>query len=476
MRKTSLALAVIAAALGPVAGSAAAQRPEIRARLDAYVTALSSGSPEQFEAMAKENFTPALLARNADQRRQMVERVHADFGDLTIATEDMSSSTHVDVTLRSRTNDMPMVVSMDLEAAAPFRIAQVGIRVGGPAGGRGGRGGPPPLPAPPVNPRMTSPELAGALDGYLAGLARNGDFAGVVLVAKDGQPVFEKAFGTADRDKNTAMTPDLRFNIASIGKAFTKTAVGQLIAAGKLKPTDTIGALLPDYPNEAAKPATIDQLLNFRVGVADFFSEAFDQVPKDRFQSNHDYYLFVAPQPLTFAPGARTEYCNGCYVVLGEIIAKVAGVPYERYIQDHVFTPARMKSAGFLAYGDAGVAPGYTRPSAAAPWRTALGLHGRHGSAAGGAFATAADLLAFDNALRTRVLLDAKTTAWYFDNPADETRARAADAYGIAGGAKGANASLESNGTWTIVTLGNLYPPNAVRVGEALAGALYAGR
>jgi hypothetical protein len=100
-------------------------------------------------------------------------------------------------------------------------------------------------------------------------------------------------------------------------------------------------------------------------------------------------------------------------------------------------------------------------------------MHGRHGSAAGGAFASAADVLAFDNALRTRALLDAKTTAWFFENPSDETRARARDPYGIAGGAPGANSSLESNGAWTVVTLGNLDPPNAVRVGETLAAALY---
>ena len=135
-----------------------------------------------------------------------------------------------------------------------------------------------------------------------------------------------------------------------------------------------------------------------------------------------------------------------------------------------------MKSGGFLGYGDPMVATGYTRPSPGAPWTSALGLHGRHGSAAGGVFATAADLLAFDHALRTHLLLDARMTAWFLGNPADEERARAVAAYGIAGGAQGANASLESNGTWTIVTLGNLDPPNAVRVGEALAGALNAGR
>lgn len=460
-------------ALAPPLG---AQRPEIRARIDAYVKALSSGSVAQFEAMAKDHFTPELLARNTDQRPQMVARVHADFGELAIAEEDVTSPTHVDVAMKSGINSMPLTIAMDFEAAPPFRIAGVALRAGGPAGGRGGRGGPPPIAAPPIDARMSDADLAAALDGYLAGLARAGDFAGVVLVARDGKAIFEKPYGVADRERNVPMAPGLRFNYASIGKAFTKAAIGQLIAAGKVTASDTIGALLPDYPNADAKPATIDQLLNFRVGVADVFGEAFAKADKSRFQSNHDYYLFVAPQPLTFAPGARTEYCNGCYVVLGEIVQKVSGMPYERYIQERVFALAGMKTAGFLAYGDPDVPPGYTRSSPSAPWTSGAGLHGRHGSGAGGSFGTARDLLAFDDALRTHVLFDAKTTAWFFDNPSDATRPRAMDGYGIAGGAPSANASLESNGVWTIVTVGNLDPPNAVRVGMALARALYAAR
>src|SRR5262245_13043569 len=323
---------------------------------------------------------------------------------------------------------------------------------------------------------MSAAELSTALDGYLANLSRTGAVAGVVLVSKTGEPVFQKSYGVADREQNSPMSPGLRFNYASIGKAFTKTAIGQLISAGKLKLTDTIGMRLPDYPNAEAKAATIDQLLNFRVGVADFFGEAFAAADKSRFQSNHDYYLFVAPRPLTFAPGARTEYCNGCYVVLGEIIAKVSGMAYERYIQEHVFTPAGMTNAGFLAYGDPDVAPPYTRRTSDAPWTSAIGMHGHHGSGAGGSFGTVRDLLAFDTAIRTHVLRDAKTTAGFFDNPADESGPRALDPYGIAGGAPGANSSPESDGTWAVITLGNLDPPNASRVGTAIAGALRGGR
>ena len=464
---TSLLTSVIVAFVGL---SLAAQPPDIRTRIDSYVKALSSGSVDRFEAMAKENFTPELLERTAAQRRATVTRVHGDFGELSIANERITNPTHVELDMESRTNSMPLNIVMDFEPAPPYRITEVGIHAGGPAGGRGS---PPPLPPAPVNAGMSDAELSSSLDSYLAGLARSSDFAGVVLVAKRGKALFEKAYGAADRDRGTPMTTDLRFNIASIGKAFTKTAVAQLIATGRLKESDTIGALLPDYPNADAKPATIDQLLHFRVGIADFFGRAFAQMPKDRFQSNHDYFALVAPQPLTFQPGVRTEYCNGCFVVLGEIIARVSGVPYERYIQEHVFTPAGMTSAGFLAFGDPRVALGYTRQSSDHPWTSALDMHGHHGSAAGGAYATVRDLLAFDTAIRTHALLDAKMTAWFFENPADTTLQRAMDPYGIAGGAPGANASLESNGEWAIVTLGNLDPPNAVRLGQALVHGLY---
>lgn len=454
----------------------AAQRPELRAHIDAYVAALSSGSADRFEAMAKGHFTPELLARNPDQRPRMVERVHADFGGLSIAGITMTGETHADVAVRSATNTMPVTIAMDFETPPPFRIAGVAIRAGGPAEDRGGRGGPPPIAAPRIDARMSDTELSTTLDGYLAGLARDGDFAGVVLVAKDGKAVFEKGYGPADRERNLPMSAEMRFNYASIGKAFTKAAIGQLIAAGRLKTSDTIGAWLPDYPNADAKPATIDQLLNFRVGIADFFGEAFAKADKNRFGSNHDYYTFLAPQPLKFAPGARTEYCNGCYVVLGEIIAKVSGMPYERYIQEHVFAPAGMKTAGFLSYGDPNVPPSYTRQGPGAPWLPGAGGHGRRGSAAGGSFGTVRDLLAFDNALRTHALFDARTTAWYFDNPEEATRARALSAMGIAGGARSANASMEANGVWTVIALGNLDPPNAERLATGVAGALYGRR
>jgi CubicO group peptidase (beta-lactamase class C family) len=184
--------------------------------------------------------------------------------------------------------------------------------------------------AAPVNASMSPAELTAALEGWLAPQASSGAFAGVVLVAKDGKVLFERAYGTADREHGTPMSADLRFSLASIGKAFTRVAVGQLVHAGKLRFTDTIGAVLPDYPNPEARDATVAQLLTHRGGIVDFFGPEFDRAPKEQFRSNRDYFDFVAPRPLLFPPGTRNQYCNGCYIVLGEIVAKVAGTPYER--------------------------------------------------------------------------------------------------------------------------------------------------
>jgi D-alanyl-D-alanine carboxypeptidase len=363
------------------------------------------------------------------------------------------------------------------------------------------RGGPdegPPLAPPPITASMTKDELSRALDGYLAPLAAKDEFAGVVLIAKDGQPVYQGAYGLADRERKTPIVATTRFNYASIGKAFTRTAIAQLIGQNKLALTDTVGKLLPDYPNEQTRAATVEQLLTMRGGIADFFGPAFDAAPKTQFASNADYFRLVSNQPPLFAPGAREQYCNGCYIVLGAIIERVSGMPYEQYIAEHVFKRAGMSGAGFIAADPRGAARGYTRRGRAGagspggpggpdgpggaggpggadarpPLRDNADMHGVAGSAAGGSYGQASDLLAFDNALREQRLLDAKMTGWYFNMPPPPPGRVTGLNGGIAGGAPGINSLLESAGPWTVIVISNLDPPSATRLGAAIAKAL----
>lgn len=315
---------------------------------------------------------------------------------------------------------------------------------------------------------MNAADLTRALDGYIEALEASGDFAGVVLVSKNGATVFEKAYGLADRERTIANAADVRFNIASIGKAFTRTAIAQLVDQGKLALTDTLGARLPDYANPAARPATIQQLLTHAVGIVDIFDPRFQSRPDAR-GANADYFKMIAPEALLFAPGEDNQYCNGCYIVLGEIIARLSGMPYERYITEQVFKPAGMTGAGFLAYGDPKVALGYRREGRELVHDKAT--DGPRGSAAGGAFARAADLLAFDTALREGKLLTPKMTAWYL-RLADEPKGRAGGRNAIAGGTQGANAVMDADATWGVFVVSNLDPPSANRLAPAIAGAL----
>jgi CubicO group peptidase (beta-lactamase class C family) len=330
-------------------------------------------------------------------------------------------------------------------------------------------------PAPPVTGSMTPDELSRALDGYIGEMAAADRFSGAVLIAKNGAPVYRQAFGLADREARVANTVSTRFNLASINKLFTRVAVLQLVAAGKLTLADTVGHLLPDHPNSQAKAATVDQLLNHRGGIPDFFGPAFADAAKSQFHSNADYYRFIAPRPLLFEPGTQTRYCNGCYIVLGAIVERVSGMAYEDYIAQRVFAPAGMTGAGFfhtdrlppdtaigymhprppLEPGGPPTAGGGAEPSRGGPEarggpesRGALEMrggpgsrggpesprdgaggppppmpelhgpverntaaHGVAGSAAGGSYASVSDLLAFDTALRAGRLLDAKMTA-----------------------------------------------------------------
>jgi D-alanyl-D-alanine carboxypeptidase len=450
-------------------GGGQAQGPQAKARIDAFFQALASGDPAKYEAMAREHFAPDFLAqRTAEQRGQFVERVKGDFGTLTLVGVEVRGGTAT-LEVRGATGTTARC-ELTLEDAQASRITRVAIRVGGPDTEE------PAAPPPPVNAAMAPAALSKALDGYLAPMAAGDTFAGVVLVATGGRAVFEKAYGQADRQKRLPITPAMRFNVGSIGKIFTKTAIAQLIAQGKLALTDTIGTLLPDYPNAEAKPATVDQLLNHQAGITDFFGADFAKTPKTQFRSNADYYRFVASKPLDFPPGTRTQYCNGCYVVLGAIIERVTGVRYEDYIAERVFKAAGMAGAGFLQWDrfPPNVAIGYTRESSKGAGALVSNeeMHGVAGSGAGGAYATAADLLAFDNALRERRLVDAKMTAWVLGGDTAPSGPRAMGGIGIAGGAPGCNANMESDGRWTVIVVGNLDPPNATRVGVAINRAL----
>lgn len=340
----------------------------------------------------------------------------------------------------------------------------------GPAWGQDEDGPPrPQLPPLALNAQMTDAEIGAALDPWLAGLRREGVFNGALLVARDGREIYARSHGARDLATGAEIAADDRFPIASIGKAFTHVAIAQLIGQGRLAPETTIADVLPDYPNAVSRTATVEQLLTHRGGVADIFGPAFRALPKEQLTGNHAYYEFVSRQPSTFAPGAGQEYCNGCYVVLGEIIEVVSGQPYERYLAEHVFAPAGMTRSAFLRHdqlpADAARFIGHPMGPGTPPQDVSR-FHGVSGSAAGNVYSTLRDVLAFDNALREHRLLNPDLTAQVLRGAPETGRASAR--IGFAGGGPGVNTLLFGNGAWTVIVLTNFEEPAGETIGSTV--------
>lgn len=257
-------------------------------------------------------------------------------------------------------------------------------------------------------------EITKELSAILEKAASNDAFSGAVLVAKNGQEIFRKAYGLANKNANSPNNVETKFNIGSMNKMFTAVAVAQLAERGKLSFADTISKHLPDYSNKAiAGKVTIHQLLTHTSGMGNYQNEKyFAQL--DKMKTVADLLPLFVNEPLDFEPAARWQYSNSGYVVLGAIIETVSGQNYFDYVKEHIFKPAGMSNTD--SYEKDANAPnlaiGYTRMNSngqsepTTPRRENTSSRPAKGSPAGGGYSTVGDLLKFVVALQSHKLLN----------------------------------------------------------------------
>ncbi len=162
-----------------------------------------------------------------------------------------------------------------------------------------------------------------------------------ILIAKNRQVVYKKAFGSANVELSTALQPDMIFRIGSITKQFTAIAILQLAEQGKISLQDSLQQYVKDFPFKGYT-ITIENLLTHTSGIADYsnadtthnpYIERGDFTPQQIIK----YFSY---QPLEFKPGTKYNYSNSGYVLLGYIIEKVTGKNYHDYIQENVIKRA----------------------------------------------------------------------------------------------------------------------------------------
>ena len=256
------------------------------------------------------------------------------------------------------------------------------------------------------------------LDEFLKQAAGRDAFSGVVLVAKNGEPVFVKAYGLANKKDNIANRIDTKFDLGSMNKMFTAVAIAQLAERGKLSFTDTIAKVLPDYPNRnIAERVTVHHLLTHTSGMGNYQNQDFLANLK-KIRTNGDLLPFFVNEPLTFEPGTKWQYSNAGFVVLGLIIERVSRQNYFDFVKENIFKPAGMTDTESYERDrqTTDLAIGYMRmnaegrPDPSLPLRENTSIRPLRGSAAGGGYSTVNDLLKFSQALYGHKLLSEKYT------------------------------------------------------------------
>jgi CubicO group peptidase (beta-lactamase class C family) len=209
-------------------------------------------------------------------------------------------------------------------------------------------------------PACDGPDSVGCLARAIKEAAQDGRFAGTVLIAKDGEPIWQGAYSEPGSGRIQLDTP---IGVASVGKMFTAVAVGQLSEAGHLDFDSPVGDSVPDLPPDVAK-ATIGQLLAHTSGMS-----------TDGWTAG-----------LTFEPGTF-NYSNAGFNLLAQVVEHVSHQVFADYLEANLFAPAEMSA---------------TRFDLAQPRGAPLGM--------GGEQSTVGDLLRFSNALFAYRLVDEATT------------------------------------------------------------------
>lgn len=267
-------------------------------------------------------------------------------------------------------------------------------------------------------------------------LARNEDFTegdpGVaVWVYQPGRINFRKGYGLADLKSETPITPHTMFELASVSKAFTATAILILHERGVVSVDDDVRKHLPELPAYRSKPMRIRDLLNHTSGLPDYM-EFDDPVARHRtYWVNEDYTGEFARQqkefPLEFTPGLKYEYSNSNYLLLATIIARVSKKSFGTFLRDEIFVPVGMKHT-FVYESPQSVpqpapagclrAVGYQegkKGSWKAGWGAPPARSERYLSAGdGGVWSNLEDMAAWDAAQRAGAMLQPATRAFAF--------------------------------------------------------------
>lgn len=183
------------------------------------------------------------------------------------------------------------------------------------------------------------------LEALLTARADEGKFNGSILVAQKGIILLEKGYGKKDVAAGTFDDANTIYQVGSVTKQFTAAVVLYLQEHKKLSVADKLSKYFPDFPQ--GDKITIENLLTHTSGIFNYTDSALLMKESSKPVTRDRMMTIFASKPLDFEPGTKWKYSNSAYSILGYIIEKVTGKPYEKVVHEVIFNPLGMTHSGF---------------------------------------------------------------------------------------------------------------------------------
>ncbi len=252
--------------------------------------------------------------------------------------------------------------------------------------------------------------LPAELDALFKSRYKATEPGGAALVAKGGKVIYRGAFGMADIENNIAMRPEHVFEIGSITKQFTATAILMLMEQGKLKLDDPVTKFIPDYPMHG-HTITIHHLLTHTSGIKSYTGmEKWTKRWREDLSPTEMIEIF-RNEPMDFAPGEQYRYNNSAYFLLGYIIEKVSGMTYPEFLEKNIFMPLALKNTFYGSQSKIirNRAQGYQKQS---EFTRAEYLSMTQPYSAGSIMSTVEDLFTWQQAVNANKFIKRETQHW----------------------------------------------------------------
>lgn len=314
-----------------------------------------------------------------------------------------------------------------------------------------------------LNPKQAA-YYASSIEGFYEKRLEKTGFNGAILVAKNGQILFEKYRGYSNFITKDTINEHTPFHLASISKTFTGMAVLRLWEDGKISLDDSLQKFFPQLPYHGI---TIKMLLSHRSGLPNYLYFMDSIWDKHKEMTNEDVLnaLIVHHPRIQNLPDRGFQYCNTNFMLLALIVEKITGEDYPDYMKQHVFEPLGMNDTYIFSIKDtAHYIPTWSvsRPFPMDAWDCTYGDKN--------VYSTVNDLLLWDKSLYQHTLLKKSTLDMAFTPMSNEHRSM--HNYGLAWRLfiKSGDTVIYHNGKWhgtntsfirlvqdtaTIIVLGN---------------------